>query len=194
MRTRPVWIRDLRIYHALDDVGAAPGPAGAGAPRARSRFRSLSDPQRIAEYAVREAAARHADDVPLLAAETHTLAVVREFRRVPLDASGLALMLFTARPGCAARAVATLAHWAEGAVSAYQPAYLLLARSLDQPGVSTLIAGVRERRALQGASRSPLGVEGLMPELAPLLALEPEVYGYFPDGALVPRAVSPYAV
>lgn len=175
--TRPLWIRELRLYNALHAL-PAPG-ADVEPPHARSRFRSLADPDRLAEYVVRDAS--RAPEPPLGAVEDHTLAVVREFRRVPLDASGLALMLFTARPGHAARLIATLAHWVERALSAFQPAYLLLARSLEQPGVSVLLAGVHERRALQHARPSPFSVALVLPEVAPLLGASPERYAYCPE-------------
>lgn len=131
-----------------------------------------------------------------LVAEDHTLVVVREFRRVPLDASGLGLMLFSARPGHAARLIATLAHWVERALSVYHPSYLLLARSLEQPRISVLLAGVHEGRALQGAHPGAFSVEPLLSELAPLLDGEPERYAYCPEetDSAPSHTVSPHAV
>jgi hypothetical protein len=193
---RPLWIRDLRLYRAsaLDDW-PAPGyeePADAG-PHVRSRFRSLSDPECAALYSMRDAAgpSRLGDTVPLLA-ESHTLVVVREFRRVPLDASTLALVLFSACEDGAARVIATLAHWAERAVSAYQPAYLLLAHSLEQPRVSALLAAVHEGRA--PVWTRPL--ESVLPEVRPWLDDEPEPYVYWPEDSRSRRSrpLSPYAV
>jgi hypothetical protein len=195
---RPLWIRDLRLYRAsaLDDW-PAPGyeePADAG-PHVRSRFRSLSDPECAALYSMRDAAgpSRLGDTVPLLA-ESHTLVVVREFRRVPLDASTLALVLFSACEDGAARVIATLAHWAERAVSAYQPAYLLLAHSLEQPRVSALLAAVHEGRA--PVWTRPFSVESVLPEVRPWLDDEPEPYVYWPEDSRSRRSrpLSPYAV
>jgi hypothetical protein len=194
---RPLWIRGLRLYHALDvPDGTAAGLQASSPPQARSRFRSVTDPQRLAEYSVRDASSdAHAMGAHPGAVEDHTLAVVREFRRVPLDASGLALMLFTARPGSAARVIATLAHWVERALSTYQPSYLLVARSLEQPRVSALLAAVRERRALQSARPSPFSVELVLPELAPLLDVEPEPYAYCPEETMAALSpLSPHAV
>ena len=203
-RTRTHWTRGLRLYRVvdLDEDADRPelGPTATTATplHALSRFRSVSDPECFALYCVREG---EPADAPLpfprrLPAEDHTLVVVREFRRVPLDASGLALMLFTARPGEAARLIATLAHWAERAVSAYQPAYLLLAHSLEQPRVSVLLAGVHEGRALQGAWSSPLSIDLVLPEVGPMLEDAPERYGYCPEIATAPQSwlVSPHAV
>ena len=58
---------------------------------ARSRFQSVDDPDRFALYAVHDLGA----PPPLepFGGDHHTLRVVREFRRVPLDASALALTL-----------------------------------------------------------------------------------------------------
>lgn len=119
---------------------------------------------------------------PLQASDDHTLIAVREFRRVPLDASGLALMVFNARGGCAVQMIATLGQWVEHAVSLYQPTYLLCAHSLEQPRLTMLLTGVRERRALQSARPSPFSVDLIMPELVPLLETAPEQYAYWPDG------------
>src|SRR3989442_287212 len=137
-RMRPLWIRGLRLYRSADPTadegGLWPGDEEREPlPHVRSRFRSVDDPDCFALYSVRNVPlpARAAPPVPLLPTEDHTLIVVREFRRVPLEASALALMIFSARIGAAARVIATLAHWAERAVSTYQPAYLLLAHSLE---------------------------------------------------------------
>ena len=70
--------------------------------------------------------------------------------------------------------VGTLAHWAERALSTYQPAYLLLAHSLEQPRVSALLAAVHEGRALAWAR--PFSVEAILPEVRPGLEEEPERY------------------
>lgn len=194
-RIRPLWVRDLRLYRTALE-GTTPweidDALGAG-PHVRSRFRSATDPECFALYCVRDAGG---EPIPLMASETHTLVVVREFRRVPLDASTLALVLFTAGGGSAARVIATLAHWVERAVSAYQPGYLLLARSLEQPRISALLAAVHERRALQWAWPSPFSVESLLPEVTPWLEAEPERYVYCPEEARPRpyRALSPYAV
>ncbi|MGH7390033.1 MAG: hypothetical protein ACREM3_11350 [Candidatus Rokuibacteriota bacterium] len=195
---RPLWIRELRLYRAAPpratvSTAWAHDPAP---PHVRSRFRSLTEPERFAEYSVRAHGGVLATEPPRLAGDDHTLAVVREFRRVPLDASSLALMLFVAQPGRAARLIATLAHWAEEALSAFQPAYMLLARSLEQPCVSALLAGVHERRALQWARPSPFSVSLVLPEVTPLLAAPPERYAYCPDTApaALSRTISPYAV
>jgi hypothetical protein len=186
-RHRPVWSRALLFYQA-------PAPSDVALHlsevHAHSRFRSTGDGDRYAVYLVRETS-----DVPPPVAgglEAHALVVVREFRRVPLDASGLGLLVFTARPGRAAQVIATLAHWAERAVSLYQPNYLLLARSLEQPGLTTLITGVREGGALEWSRPSPFSVDLVLPEVAPFLLDAPEWYRYCPEG--VAAAVSPDAV
>lgn len=204
-RMRPLWIRGLRLYRsgdptAGDDVGLWPGDEEREPlPHVRSRFRSVDDPECFALYSVRDVPllGHAAQPMQLLPTEDHTLIVVREFRRVPLEASALALMIFTARVGAAARVIATLAHWAERAVSTYQPAYLLLAHSLEQPKVSALLTGVHERRALQWARACPFSVDLVLPEVGPLLDAAPEHYAYCPEEealAALPRAVAPYAV
>src|SRR5262245_3850973 len=98
-RTRPVWIRELKLYRGLDERVTVGADFHEQAPHARSRFRSLAAPDRFAEYSVRDASRALATEPSLLATDDHTLVVVREFRRVPLDASSLALMLFVAQPG-----------------------------------------------------------------------------------------------
>ncbi|PYM20935.1 MAG: hypothetical protein DMD81_01030 [Candidatus Rokuibacteriota bacterium] len=121
----------------------------------------------------------------------HTLIVVREFRRVPLDASTLALVVFTARPGYAAPTVAALAEFTGQAVSFYQPAYVLLARSLEDPQTVVLLTGVQDCAALEAASTSAFSIERLLPELSPMLVAEPEFYVYCPDRALVDKDLEP---
>ncbi|HXG03413.1 MAG TPA: hypothetical protein VNO23_08395 [Candidatus Binatia bacterium] len=182
-----MWSRALLFYRAPDPGGV---PLDLGDAHAHSRFQSTQEPGRYAVYLVRET-----PDVPPLAdggVEAHALVVVREFRRVPLDASGLGLMVFVARPGRAAQVIATLAHWAERAVSLYQPTYLLLARSQEQPGLTALITGVREGRALEWSRPTPFSVDLVLPEVAPFLLAAPERYRYCPEG--VAAAVSPDAV
>lgn len=202
-RFRPLWVRDLCLYRegALDPSQVQEGP-GPG-PQVRTRFRSTTDPECFALYSVRDGSGqgRDADPPSLLALENHTLVVVREFRRVPLHASGLAMLLFTAQPGGAARVIATLAHWVERAVSGYQPAYLLLAHSLEQPATSVLLAAVHEPQALQWARPSPLSLDAVLPEVRPWLDAEPERYVYCPDSvehseaaSHAPRPLSPFAV
>jgi len=185
-RTRTAWIRGLRLYRLAPDAmrEGSEDPAGLsdGNVHARSRFRSVRHPERLAVYSLHEPCDALALDVPDGPGDHH-LIVVREFRRVPLQASTLGLLLFAARAGCEAQVVATLAHFTERALSVYQPPYLLLARSREQPGISVLLAGVRAEAMLESASASTLSVEALMPELMPLLAAEPEWYAYTPDPA-----------
>jgi hypothetical protein len=194
-------MRGLRLYQAL-----RPGQRNAPEftdpaeelldPRihARSRFQSVGEQDRYALYTVHDTEAwSPADGRP---PGEHTLAVVREFRRVPLHASALALLLLTARAGSAASVVAALAHFVERAVSIYQPAYLLLARSLEAPRLSVLMLGVHECSALQAAGPSAFSVDTLLPELEPLLTTTPEWFAYCPEpeAATVTTLVSPYAV
>ncbi len=165
---------------------------------ARSRFRSVEDHDRFAVYSVHDAAGHDWRDLSP-EPDDHTLVVVREFRRVPLHASALALLLFTSRGGRSAPVLAELAHFVERAVSLYQPAYLLLAHSLEQPRIAALLMGVHECAALQAAIPSAFSIDALLPELAPSLAHEPEWYGYYPDDIearafTVASEVSPYAV
>lgn len=161
---------------------------------ARSRFQSTAEPGRYAVYTVHDTEAWAPGD--RRAPGEHTLVVVREFRRVPLHASALALLLLTARAGSAAPVVAALAHFVERAVSAYQPAYLLLAHSLETPRLSVLMLGVHECAALQAAGSSAFSVDTLLPELSPLLTTAPEWFAYCPEPetATVTTLVSPYAV
>ncbi|MGH7279374.1 MAG: hypothetical protein ACREJG_11895 [Candidatus Rokuibacteriota bacterium] len=196
---RNAWLRSLRLHRdglaeTLDHLPGYDEPHGLEDDvHARSVFRSLADPGRLALYSVRggPAPAALASDP-----DHHTLIVVREFRRVPLHASALALTVWTARPGCGARLAAALAHFVERAVSLYQPAYVLLAHSLEQPRISALLMGVHECAALQAGSPAAFSVDSLLPEVDVLLATDPEWYAYCrdPELAALPSLVSPYAV
>lgn len=193
-------MRGLRLYPTLaaraQGVGADSGDDLMDARvHARSRFRSLGDPSRFALYTVHDVDA-WSPPTPARDPGDHTLIVVREFRRVPLHASALALLLFSARPGYAAPVLAALAHFVERAVSMYQPAYLLLAHSLEQPRLSALMLGVHECTALQSARATTFSVDALLPEVEPLLLSRPEWYTYCPEmeAETVTSLVSPYAV
>ena len=160
---------------------------------ARSRFQSVADPELHAVYAVHELG--RAVALERTAAIQHTLMVVREFRRVPLDASALALVLFRARGGRAAQAIATVAHWAERAVSLAEPAYLLVAHSLEEPGLVVLLTGVHECQALAGSRATAFSVDSLLPDAGPLLMVPPEWYTYCaPRLAETAGVISPSAV
>jgi len=194
---RYTWVRSLRLGDGpLDDLdfsdSSADSASGEGI-HARSIFRSVDDPDRRAVYCVRgvRAGESHVPDP-----SRHTLIVVREFRRVPLHASALALMISTARPGCGARVAAMLAEFAERAVSLYQPAYMLLAHSLERPRICALLMAVHESAALQAASPAAFSIESLLPEMRPLLVLEPEWYMYCsePRAETFSSLVSPHAV
>jgi hypothetical protein len=193
---RPFCVRDLRLYRTeAESPWLTVAEDDATGLHVRSRFRSLSDPGSAALYSMRDASGAHDVGDPLpSSAESHTLVVVREFRRVPLDASTLRLMLFIAGEGCAPRVIGTLAHWAERAVSAYQPAYLLLAHSLEQPRVTALLAAVHEGRALAWAR--PFSAESILPDVRPWLEEEPERYVYWPEErrARRVRLLAPHAV
>jgi len=201
LRTRPVWTRGLRLYRALASAAVLDRVRNGDdifdtRIHARSRFRSQEDPTRFAVYTV-HAAEAWAPPTPVSEPGDHTLIVVREFRRVPLHASALAMLLLTARPGYSAPVLAALAHFVERAVSMYQPAYLLLAHSLEQPRISALMMGVHECAALAAASPAAFSVEALVPELEPLLTLRPEWFSYCPEReaqTVTSRLVSPYAV
>lgn len=177
-----------------EGIGEAPATDDdtlAASVHARSRFRHIARPDRFALYSVQ---GLHITDgaPPPGRLDDHTLVAVREFRRVPLDASALTLMLFDARAGHAARVVAALAHWVERAVSVYQPAYLLLAHSLEDPTTIALLAGVHECAALQAARATAFSIDALLTELRPWLTGDPECYVYYPDE--VAATVSPDAV
>jgi hypothetical protein len=198
LRSRSGWVRVLQLY-AIDEDAADPAAAHIEdllldvRVHARSRFRSLVDPRRFAHYAVHNS--EGAPCIPLVAGE-HTLIAIREFRRVPLDASSLALTVFTARPGRAATVAAALAHFVERAVGLYQPGYVLVAHSREDPRTSLLLTAVRDAALLGAAASAAFTLDGLMPELAPLLAEPPESYDYCPEPEAVSAvgAVSPYAV
>jgi hypothetical protein len=186
-------VRDLCLYRvgAFDGLAGSELEEGPG-PQVRTRFRSTSDPECFALYSVRDGSGRgrSATPPPQAAQENHTLVVVREFRRVPLHASALAMFLFTAQPRGTARVIAALAHWVERAVSVYQPAYLMLAHSLEQPATSTVLAAVHERQALQWARPSPLSLDTVLPEVRPWLDADPERYVYCPEAAEHPETTS----
>ena len=204
VRSRSFWLRELRLYDVQDSFVSAsvedsPLSLLDARVHARSRFRSVGDPGRFAVYSV-----HNGDSAPLLAlaaptAESdgeHTLVAVREFRRVPLDASSLALTVFTARFGRAVQVVATIAHFVERAVNVYQPGYLLLAHSLEEPRTCMLLMAVHDSDALGGGGTAAFSLDPLLPELTPLLARDPEMYAYCPEPAAeaVVGGVSPYAV
>lgn len=197
-RARSAWVRTLQLFELGDDATdpAAASPADSlldGPVHARSRFRSIADHSRFAVYSV-----HNADDVPggPLGVGEHTLVAVREFRRVPLDASTLGLILFTARPGHAVQVMAALAEFVEHAVVAYQPGYVLVAHLLAAPQTSLLLTAVRDATALGAAASAAFNLDRLLAELDPLLMTVPECYAYCPEPALAPvmGTVSPYAV
>jgi hypothetical protein len=197
-RSRSVWVRVLQLYE-IDDEGSDPALASIedslldARVHARSRFRSVADHSRFALYSVHNTDG--AAGLPSSPGE-HTLIAVREFRRVPLDASTLGLTVFTAQPGRAVQVVAALAGFVERAVDLYQPGYLLLAHSLEQPRTSLLLAAVRDSAALSTAASSAFNLEALRAELDPLLATPLECYAHCPEAmpADLMGSVSPYAV
>jgi hypothetical protein len=198
-RSRSVWARVLQLYE-IDEEGSDPALVSIedsmldARVHARSRFRSVADYSRFALYSVHntDAATARLSSSP----GEHTLIAVREFRRVPLDASTLGLTVFTAQPGRVAQVVAALAGFVERAVDLYQPAYLLLARSLEQPRTSLLLAAVRDSVALSAAAPAAFNLDALRAELDPLLTGPPECYTHYPEArpADLIGAVSPYAV
>jgi hypothetical protein len=202
-RQRPTWIRGLRLYEQDEDGIPTGGWALADVDvldrvPARSQFRSRRDPDRYALYWLQNSeesgpTLRHqAEDRG--APDDHTLMPVREFRRVPLHASGLGLLVFTAQPGQTAAVVAALAHFVERAVSVYQPSYLLLAHSLEEPRITVLLTGADQSAALQAGISTGFSVDGLLPELRPMLERDPELYTYCPDLEHLEVMVSPRAV
>lgn len=197
-RTRSTWVRVLQLYdiddEAVDPARRALQDSLLDLPvHARSRFRSVVDRSRFALYSVH--GTEDSTVVPLRLGE-HTLLAVREFRRVPLDASTLALTVFTARPGRAVPVVAALADFVERAVDLYQPGYLLLAHSLEEPWTSLLLTAVEDAAALGAAAPTAFSLDALRLELDPLLTGAPEPYAYWPEPetASLIGAVSPYAV
>lgn len=176
---RSLFTRGLTIWDLAGPSFSDEGATGYAAPpaHARSRFRSLTNPHRVALYSLSEPPAADAVLVRL-GSDDHSLMAVREFRRVPLYASALSLTLFTARSGRAAEAVAAIAHFVERAVSVWEPSYVMLAQSLEQPRISVLITGVHEGHALAGAAAGAFSLRGLMPELRPMLEDAPEAFEY----------------
>jgi hypothetical protein len=126
----------------------------------------------------------------------HTLVAVREFRRVPLDASLLALTVFTAERGRGVAVVATLAHFVERAVDLYQPAYLLLAHSLEDARISLLLTAVQQALEPAAGHAGAFGIDEMPAEIHTMLERPPECYVHAPDLRPVPVAgvLSPYAV
>jgi len=206
-RPRSAWLRVLRLYgvdHDIPSTGVLLDDVLFDAPvHARSRYRHAADPSRFALYSVHTAdgGALLPFGMPIGGRPSgrqgeHTLVAVREFRRVPLDASSLALTVFSARPGRAVPVVAALAHFVERAVDLYQPGYLLLAHSLEEPRISLLLTAVQDSLALGSAATAAFRLDALLSEVEPLLAVPPECYEYCPEVAPAPAvgAVSPYAV
>jgi hypothetical protein len=197
LKYRQTRIRGLSFYRSpagrLTRPGLTTDDELDGLVHARSRFQSVDDPDLFAVYAVHEPGATPPPDA--FAASQHTLMVVREFRRVPLDASALALALFRARTGYVAGAIAAVAHWAERAVSLAEPAYLLVAHSLEEPRLIALLTGVHECNALVGARISAFSVDSLLTEAGHLLMDDPEWFAYCtPQMADTPLLISPSAV
>jgi hypothetical protein len=196
-RSRSTWIRVLTLSGPGGDAGPVSEPLEDllldGRIHASSRFRSLARPDRFAQYSVHTG--QGAPGLPPGPGE-HTLVAVREFRRIPLDASSLALTVFSARAGCAVAVVAALADFVERAVSLYQPGYLLLAHSLEDPRTSVLLTAVRDSARLGAAAAAAFSLDELLGELTPMLRAAPECYAYCPepDAAPVTGPVSPYAV
>ncbi len=198
LRSRSAWVRVLQIYELEDEgpdplVGRLEDLLLDVRVHARSRFRSLTRPAWYAHYSVHSA--EGAPGLPLSPAE-HTLVAVREFRRVPLDASSLGLAVFRVRSGRAVTVVAALADFVERAVRLYQPGYLLLAHSLEDPRTSLLLTAVRDSDRLGAAAPAAFDLDGILGELMPMLVAAPERYAYCPEAeaASVSGAVSPYAV
>ena len=197
------WLRSLRLYHALgEDASTIDGDGAEDIldvhVHARSRFRSLAEPSRFAVYSVQDAAGGALPRVPPAPrglTEQHTLVAVREFRRVPLHASSLALLLMQAQPHRAARVVSALAAFVERVVERHEPSYLLAAHSREEPALSVLIAGAHDVAAL-GAGAASLSATAVLPDLRPLLVDEPDWFAYWPEPwpAPVGELVSPYAV
>lgn len=187
----PTRIRALCLYRR-DGGGRPSDPLGDFRldthVHACARFRSLEDPERGALYAVGETGPRvrpgqRAWTCRRRGHVEHALIAVREFHRVPLRASSLALTLFAARPGRAVSVVATLACFIERAVDSYRPGYLLLAYSMREPWVSMLLTSLR---GTQGFS-----LEELRAEVGPLLQTPPERYA--PDfSSVLTSAPSPH--
>jgi hypothetical protein len=198
LRSRSVWTRVLQLYE-MDEDGSDPALVSIedslldARVHARSRFRSVADHSRFALYSVHNA--EGVAGLPSSLGE-HTLIAVREFRRVPLDASTLGLAVFTAQPGRAAQVVAALASFVERAVDLYQPGYLLLAHSLEEPRISLLLAAVRDSAALSAGAAAAFNLDALRAEVDPLLAMPPECYAHCPEAepADLIGTVSPYAV
>src|SRR5204863_4263344 len=92
----------------------------------------------------------------------YTLVAVRGFRRVPLAASSLGLTIFSARSGRAVQVVAAIAHFVERAVDLYQPGYLLLAHSLEEPRTCLLLMAVHDSAALGAAATAAFSLDGLL--------------------------------
>jgi hypothetical protein len=195
-KLRPTRIRGLSFLR--DPAGQGPEPLGLaddldGLLHVRSHFRSVTDPELFAVYAVHELGTAPLGNA--LGARHHTLMVVREFRRVPLDASALALVLLRARGGQVAGAIAAVAHWAERAVSLAEPAYLLVAHSLEEPRLIALLTGVQECEALARSRASAFSIDSLLAEAGPLLMPDPEWYAYcHPEYAETTQLISPSAV
>jgi hypothetical protein len=194
---RPTRIRGLSFYRAQG--GRPPGTLDSvdeeldELVHARSRFRSVVDPELFAAYSVHDVRATPPPEA--LASRHHTLMVVREFRRVPLDASALALAVLRARGGCVAGAIAAVAHWAERAVSLAEPAYLLVAHSLEEPRLIVLLTGVHECQALLDTRASAFSLDSLLAEADGLLMSEPDWYAYCaPRVADTLQLISPSAV
>jgi hypothetical protein len=197
LRSRSTWVRVLQLS-VLEDDASDDGVHVEDTlldvrVHARSRFRSLRDASRVASYSVHNS--EGAPGLPLSPGE-HTLIAVREFRRVPLDASGLSLTLFTARLGRAASVVAALAGFVERAVNLYQPGYLLLAHSLEDPRTSLLLTATRDSQLLGAAAPAAFSIDDVVVELSPLLVTPPELYAYCrePEAVAVTGPLAPYAV
>jgi hypothetical protein len=73
---------------------------------------------------------------------------------------------------------------------------VLLAHSLEQPRLSAMLLAVHETAALQAASPAAFSIDSLLPEMQPLLVVDPDWYTYCPEprAETVSTLVSPHAV
>jgi hypothetical protein len=92
--------------------------------------------------------------------------------------------------------MAALAGFVERAVGLYQPGYVLLAHSLENPRTCLLLTATRDAMLLGAAAPAAFNLDDVLIELTPLLATAPESYEYCsePDAATVAGPLWRYAV
>jgi hypothetical protein len=210
-----VTIRVIRLYHArpiaTDEVRTAllralSGQSGSlSGLSAVSLFQGSEHHDHLALYTGWEDAAARAEGLdgalgvrldPLMSRTLlfppldHTLKMIREYRRLPLDETVLGLSALQAKRGRAADLTAALSRVVEQGIGLFSPSYLLFAHSQEVPDFHVIVVGVREVEALEGYRRFQVRQ---WESLAALLEDTPAWFVAHPAWGLGARTMEPFA-